>query len=136
MRERHPDVTIICDVELQDGLLGCTDHDERIIWLDSRLSQRERRCTLAHEIGHLHRGPVPTDPIQAALEERLIDEWASRQLIDGCALAAAFRWSPHYAEVAEELWVDEHMLRARLRCMTDEEQDMVLAAIRDKRQAS
>ena len=136
MRERHPDVLIVCDMELPGGLLGCTDHDKRIIWLDSRLCQAERRSTLAHEIGHLHRGPVPVDPIQAALEERLVDEWASRKLIDGRALAAAFRWSPHYAEIAEELWVDEHTLRARLRCMTDEEQDMVLKAICDHRQAS
>ena len=124
------------ETELQAGYLGCTDHNRQIIWLDSRLTQRERRCTLAHEIGHLHRGPTPADPLLAAHEERLVDEWASRKLIDGCALAAAFRWSPYYAEIAEELWVDEHMLRTRLRCMTDKEQDMVLEAIRDKRQAS
>jgi hypothetical protein len=128
LREQHSDVCVY-ELELPPGLLGCVDHEQRIIWLDSRLTQAERRCTLAHEIGHLERGPGPCDPLGGSIEERLIDEWAARQLIDGDSLARAFQWSPFLPEIATELWVDLHMLRTRLRAATDEEQDRIMSAI-------
>lgn len=117
-------------MELPAGLLGCVDHDKRIIWLTTGMTQSERRCTLAHELGHLERGPAPVDPAAAEAEERAIDEWAARLLIPRCALVRAFQWSQYLEEIAEELWVDLKMLRARLRAMTDEEQDAVMEALR------
>lgn len=117
-------------MELPTGFLGCVDHAKKIIWLDSRLTQAERRSTLAHEIGHLERGAAPCDPELASYEERAIDEWASRLLIPTYMLVRAFQWSADLAEIAEELWVDMHMLRARMRGMTDAEQDAVMEAIR------
>lgn len=117
-------------MELPGGLMGCVDHEQRVIWLTTGLTQAERRCTIAHEVGHLERGPAPDDPALADQEERAVDAWAARLLIPTGALVRAFQWSQHLDEVAEELWVDERMLRARLRALTDDEQDKVMAALR------
>lgn len=109
-------------------MLACVDLDKRLIWLDSRLTQAERRCSLAHELGHLERGSL-CDPAAHTAEERAVEEWAARRLIDAHALSHALQWSCHLDEVAEELWVDEHLVRARLRCLTDDEQDVIFQAI-------
>lgn len=112
------------------GWMGCTDHAKGTIWIASGLTQAERRCTLAHELGHLARGPVPTDPALAATEERAVDEWAAKRLLPVCALVKAFQWSSYLDEIAEELWVDLRMLRVRLRTLSDTEQDAIMEAIR------
>lgn len=128
LREHYSDVRVY-ETELPVRLLGCVDLDQRIIWLDSRLTQAERRCTLAHELGHLDRGVVCCDPVAAEVEERAIDGWAARMLIPVGSLVRAFQWSCHLPEIADELWVDLHMLRARLRGLTDCEQDLVIEAM-------
>lgn len=133
---RHWPQVAVHEVELPPGLLGCVDQGRGVIWLDSRLDQAEKRCTLTHEIGHLERGGGLCDPTFEAAEERAIDAWAARLLIPIRELMRAFQWSTHLAEIADELWVDEHMLRARLRGLTDEEQDMVMAAIARARLAA
>lgn len=135
LRVYHPDF-VVHELELPAGLMGCVDLGRRTIWLDSRLTCREQRSTLAHEIGHLERGPAPCDPVASQAEERVIDDWASRKLIRAADLARAFAWSQHLPEIAEELWVDLHMLRARLRGLADDEQDMVMDAIRKLRLAA
>ncbi len=127
LRRHHPDVTVH-ECELPATYLGCLDHERRIIWIDSRLTQAEKRCTVAHEIGHLHRGPGLCDPIASPAEERAIDQWAARKLITVRDLASALKWSQHLPEIAEELWVDEYMLRARLRCLTDDEKNYLAAS--------
>lgn len=99
---------------LPGDLLGLTDHDARVIVLDQGLNQAERRCTLAHELEHVERGPVPADPILAAREESAIEAAVARRLIDLHSLGEALAWSRQPVEVAEELWVDELTLRARL----------------------
>lgn len=109
-------------------MLGCVDIEGRRIWLDARLTQAEKRSTLAHELGHLERGSL-CDPAAETAEEKAVEEWAARRLIDVHALARALQWSRHVDEVAEELWVDEHLVRARLRSLTDAEQDLILAAL-------
>lgn len=116
------------ELELAGDLLGCVDIEGRQIWLDSRLTGAEKRSTLAHELGHLERGTL-CDPASETAEEKTIEEWAARQLIDVHSLTHALQWSRHVDEIAEELWVDEHLVRARLRCLTDEEQDIVLHAL-------
>lgn len=45
-----------------EGLLGLTDFVAKIILLDLRQNQIERRCALAHELEHVQCGPVPADP--------------------------------------------------------------------------
>lgn len=125
-RTNHPNV-VIYEAELAGDMLGCVDIEGGRIWLDSRLTMAEKRSTLTHEIGHLERGSL-CDPAAESIEERAVEEWAARQLIDVHALAHAVQWSCHIEEMAEELWVDEHLVRARFRCLTDAEQDLIFEA--------
>lgn len=124
MREHHPRIHIY-EAELPDGYLGCTSHDDGVIWLDSRLNQAERRCTLAHEIGHLERGPVPTDPLLLVAEELAVEQWAARRLITAGDLADVMRWTTDLGEAAEELWVDPYTLRVRLDTLTELEAQLL-----------
>jgi Zn-dependent peptidase ImmA (M78 family) len=117
LREQHPNITVY-EYDLPGAYLGCVDHDKGLIYLDSRLNQAERRCTLAHEIGHLERGPVPPAPLAAIREELEVDRWAADKLIRAQDLIDVFRWTSNLSEAAEELWVDQHMLLARLRYLT------------------
>lgn len=133
LRTRFRDVRVY-ELELDGDLLGCVDLDRRLIWLDSRLTQAEQRSTLAHELGHLERGSICSPGAQTA-EERAVEEWAAVRLIDAHALARALQWSCRVEEIADELWVDEHLVRARFRALTDEEQDLLLAAIEKTRVA-
>lgn len=130
LRRHHGDVRVY-ETELPGDMLGCIDMDQRIIWLDSRLTEAERRSVLTHEIGHLERGlPCDRDASNATdASERDIDQWAGRKLIPIHALAHAFQWAGSLPEIAEELWVHERLLRERLRCLTDEEQDTLMAAL-------
>ena len=59
LRDR-PDWLLEWDM-LPPGLMGSTCHRRRVITLDLRLSQAERRCTIAHELEHVERGPMPAD---------------------------------------------------------------------------
>lgn len=99
---------------LPTGVLGLTDHHHRTITLDPRQSQAERRCTLAHELEHVRRGPMPTDPRAAAREESAVEQATARALIGLGALCDALAWSLDRHEVAEVLWVDVDTLMTRL----------------------
>ena len=102
---------------LPAGMCGRTDFATRTITLDSRLLQAERRCTIAHEMEHVARGPVPVDPLLAAREEESIDRAVARRLIPLARLGEALAWSVSLAEAADELWVDVPTLQARLRSL-------------------
>lgn len=95
--------------------LGETDFDAQTITLDKRLRQATRRCTLAHELEHIARGPAPADPILLAREEESIDRAVARRLIPIRKLVDAVRWSRDPHEIADELWVDVPTLEARIR---------------------
>ena len=82
-----------------------------IIWMDKRLDQVERRCTLAHELIHIERQHIGCQP--AAVEEGVRAE-AARRLISTEDLANALRWSTAPLEVADELWVTPEVLEDRL----------------------
>lgn len=97
---------------LTDDDLGRCIHRHRMILMSSNQSQAERRCTLAHELVHLDRGPVTAAELDR--EEEIVERIAARQLIDIRKLGEAIAWSSDPATVAEELWVDEPMLKARL----------------------
>lgn len=84
------------------------------IWLCRQLDQVRRRCTLTHEIVHLERGPVPTDRIGLAREERTVAQLAARRLIGVDALADALAWTRDPHQLAEALWVDLPTLRTRM----------------------
>ncbi|PZQ46418.1 MAG: hypothetical protein DI570_26980 [Phenylobacterium zucineum] len=100
---------------LPSDLIGVTDFGARTVTLDSRMLQAERRCTLAHEVEHIRLGPAPADAVLAAREEAAIDRAVARKLIGIGELADALAWTSSPAEAAQELWVDEDTLAARLR---------------------
>lgn len=93
---------------------GVCDFQNKRIVLDVDLLEVEARCTLAHELLHAIRGPVPANPVLAAREERQIERQAARGLIPLGALIEALKWSRRPSEVAEALGVDEDMLGARV----------------------
>lgn len=99
---------------LPAGTLGATCFLTKTITLDRRLLQAERRSTLAHELEHVARGPVPADPVLAAREELWVEAAAARKLITLDALADALAWAHNIHELADELWVDVKSARARL----------------------
>jgi Zn-dependent peptidase ImmA (M78 family) len=113
--EHYPHVTISCQQELPHRVWGL--QLGHMIWLCRRLNQVRRRCTLTHELIHLERGPVPTEPMARIKEERVVSALAARRLIPVAALIDAYRWCPagSPAELAEELWVDIPTLRIRMK---------------------
>lgn len=100
---------------------AATDGIEVIV-MRPGLAQVQRRCALAHELAHIDLGHTGGCTPQ---EERQASELAARWLIDLNDLIDALRWSTHLAEVADELWVDEPTLRARLDGLTDQEREQI-----------
>ncbi|MFK5689559.1 ImmA/IrrE family metallo-endopeptidase [Ornithinimicrobium sp. LYQ92] len=99
-------------VELHPGVWGASDGHARI-WIDHRLGQVERRCTVAHELEHIRRGHRGCQPERV---ERSVHAAVARRLIpDVHRLADALVWARgHHDTAADELWVDEDTLAARL----------------------
>jgi len=124
LRHHHPHVTVRF-ADLPDGLLGYTDHATGEVVLDQSLLQVERRCTLTHELEHVHRGPVPADPWLAEREERIVDELAARRLVTLGDLIGALLWSDNEHDVADELWVDIPTLRTRIAALAADERDAI-----------
>lgn len=116
-----PHIHVDPRADLPPGMYGAWTPG--VLHLSRRLTQAGRRCTLAHELVHLERGPAPTSPDLLAAEERAVDIIAARRLITLPSLADAIRWSRHLDEVADECWVDRHTLRVRLSSLTNDEQD-------------
>lgn len=103
-----------------EGNVGVVDLRSRTITLCPTLLQDERRSTLAHELVHLERGS-PCGP--GDWEEREVARLTADRIIPLPALVEAVKWSDHLDEQALELWVDEDMVRVRLRHLTDAERD-------------
>lgn len=105
-----------------DNILGLTDGTSLIV-MNPHQSQRQRRCTLAHELAHIELGHIngATDA-----EEAQAREHAARRLIPIDRLMDALRWADNLSEVAHELWVDEQTLMDRIDTLTaDERQGLV-----------
>lgn len=96
---------------LPDGMRGATDGTSAI-WMEPRLLQVERRCTLAHELAHIDLGHTskPTER-----EERSARRLAAQKLIDWDDLVDAYRWALCMSEWADELWVTVEVLEDRLK---------------------
>lgn len=85
------------------------------ILMDSRMTQREKRCVLGHELAHAIGRDRPSGvDVLDAIQELRADRWAARRLIDVRPLAEALAWSEDLDEVAEELWVTRDLLDTRL----------------------
>ncbi|NYE96255.1 hypothetical protein FHU41_002505 [Psychromicrobium silvestre] len=81
------------------------------IWLDRRLFQVERRCSLTHELIHIERGH--TSRQSAAIEEAVRAETA-RRLIPFDELLRHKRWALSIEELADSLWVTTSVLKDRI----------------------
>ncbi|WP_119716266.1 ImmA/IrrE family metallo-endopeptidase [Propionibacterium ruminifibrarum] len=106
---------------LPRGHMGQIDWQTHTVIIDRNLLQSERRCTITHELVHIERGPVPSDPWLKQREEQAVEAEAARRLITLEALADALAWSSQPAEVAEELWVDMQTLDVRISGLSDTE---------------
>lgn len=136
VRERHPDWEVVETSRLPAGVLGCVDHERRIIWLASGLSEAQQRCTLAYEIGQLQQGPTPRDPCLAAAHQRAAADWAAMLLIPSEDFAAAWGMYPDLPSMAASLGVDLPTFRARIRAASDADQDAAVEAMRQMRQSA
>lgn len=85
--------------------------------------QRERRCTLTHELVHVEMGHVTACTQR---EDCRAQREAARWLIDMDDLLDALRWAEDMREVADCLWVDEPTLMARLDALTVAERAQVV----------
>jgi len=112
LAEHWPHVTVIANRELPGNMWGLLIGSR--IYLCRRLDQAARRSTLTHEVVHLERGAVPTDPRGHAREERVVSRIAARRLITIADLADGLKWTRDRSELAEHLWVDVPTLNARM----------------------
>lgn len=117
LRRHHPDVEIVTEYRLPEHVMGLTLYHHRVILLCRYMNQNELRSTLAHEIAHIERGPVPVRDAMARDEERCVDRIASRRLVRITDLARIALRHPggDAACWASNLWVDVPMLQCRLR---------------------
>lgn len=106
----------------------------RALWLDGRpmeivmhqrLTQVQRRVTLAHELEHLDRG-APCDTLRATIERRVLDATA-RYLLPDLDLVARTVAVYDLHRAAHELWVTVPVLIDRLRGLSVSELDQVIA---------
>lgn len=107
--------------DLPVNVRGMTLHDERRVLVRNGLTCAERRSTIAHEAGHVLRGPVGRR-CQLA-EESLVERQAARLLIPSVRrVGHALAW--HHADherAAADLWVDEQLLHARISTLSPTE---------------
>lgn len=104
-------------VRMPDGVPGRTD-GLRVIWLDNRLQQVERRCALAHELVHVELGH---DGCQRPCIEHEVRVATARNLITIERLCQQAAWARSLQELADELWVTTDVLTDRLETLTPDE---------------
>jgi Zn-dependent peptidase ImmA (M78 family) len=95
-----PDITI-CVAELGDETLGWWDGTTRTLALNKRQSQRQMRCTLAHELEHAKRGDecgIAMSSVLAVRQEIAASARAARHLISMNDLISALL--PSVAELS------------------------------------
>jgi Zn-dependent peptidase ImmA (M78 family) len=109
--------------EDQDGLWL---PDLALIVLDRRLTQTERRCSLAHELVHHELGHVECGHAGLAeIQESQADAMAARRLVTIDQLAAALPWTVDKAELADMLWVTEDVLELRLGLLSNRDRALL-----------
>lgn len=112
-------------VSLAGDRQALTDGANRI-WMDTDLTQVERRVALAHELIHIEYGHECS---QDAVTEAWVDREVARWLIPMDRLVDALLWAMSEHEIAEELWVTADMVAARFTGLTAAEQDEIDVAI-------
>ncbi|MGV5046843.1 hypothetical protein [Rhodococcus pyridinivorans] len=128
--QHHPHIRVTCNYKLPPGYDGLLTEDG--IYIDRRLTQAERRCTLTHEIIHLERGAPPDHPHFAAYEEHIVEVLAARRLIAIPRLIDGLLWTQHPHELADELWVDVDTLTTRVQHLTREERAHIIRELAER----
>lgn len=118
---------------------GWYDAERGCVVVRQGLSWAARRSTLAHELVHVEahdvvRGGLWRDVHESCMEARA-DEIAARNLIRISDLIDAMCQTADYAAAADALGVDEDILQARLRTLTDAERWHLEQATRPRRLA-
>lgn len=93
--------------------------DPVAIVLDRGLNQRERRCSLAHELEHLDRGQ-PCGTLRATIEARVCADTA-RYLLPDLEVIGKTLAVYDARQTAVDLWVTYKVLIDRLNALSDEE---------------
>lgn len=131
-----PGVRVVV-THLECGRWGFYDVDDDTIYIDARLTQAERRCTIAHELVHVERGDEPClTGWHEAKQERHVDQLAARDLIPLAPLADALGWAENEWEVADVLWVDVATVRTRIGGLTPVEVDYIERRLAAKEEAA
>lgn len=110
-----------------DDALDISEHEMKskglysddCIWINKNLSEREKVCILAEEIGHYHTSSgniLDQNDMRNAKQERAARVWAYKKLIPEKDIWRAFEegYTELY-EIAEFLDVDEQFLRESLK---------------------
>lgn len=134
------DEIIFKQVELPSGDAWWVPR-RRVVLMRPGLEQVERRCALAHELGHReleHTGQCEYADAdrQGGRAEVQADVWAARQLVTVEALASVLVWTDDPDEAAEELWVTRRILDRRLEYMHLGERIRVRQAVERREGAS
>lgn len=87
-------------------------HETMTLTLRRGMTQAKRRTVVHHELLHYFRGPVWKSWREA--EEASLEVASARELIDIRKLGEAMAWAHCEEEVADELFVDEELVRVRL----------------------
>lgn len=118
-------------VELADDTAGLTDGET--IWLNPTLTMVGRRCTLAHELVHIERGPLrDLAPEALEREEKKVDRIAAHRLAPTEHVVDAVVWAQgaeRLSEIAEETGLDVNFAHIRLSTVTDEERHHINDAL-------
>lgn len=122
MRDLGPSWTLAW-ANLPEGTYGLTDHRTQTIILQRGMTYEERRCTIAHEVEHARRGPVPAH--RELQEELLIDRKVSRLLLPSLRQVCdeLMRHDGDYEAASTDLSVDMLMLEVRLSALWARERE-------------
>ena len=140
LRLSHPDIWVH-RCRLSEGV-GWWCPDERVILVDERLDQRQTRCVLAHELGHVslrHEAchDYGDDGWLAARLESAADRWAAARLVALDDLLDALVAHPDDVDaVCEHLDVTPDVVRTRLGMLEDAELAVLAARLAGQEQAA
>lgn len=109
--------------DLGEGLCGYYEHATETVYINERLSMRDRRCTLVHELIHWERGDQPTDNLSVhTAREVEVDHETARRLISFPQLMWAMTYHGNGRAAADTLDVEPGIYLSRLLAMTRLEQ--------------
>lgn len=102
------------------GMRGGTNGTD--IWMEKRLLQVERRCTLTHELVHMDLGH---EGCQDERTEARVRRATARRLLTVEQLVEVVRWTDIPEEMADELWVTVDVLTEFTKSLTAFERKLV-----------